>query len=311
MQPATLIYNPSSGSADKHTPERLQKQFAEVGFELRHQPTEREADLENALGGAEGLIVVAGGDGTVRGVITRLLESRTDPPDLCILPLGTANNIASSLELTKDVDALISGLARPRKCGFDVGRLEAPWGTELFLEGAGLGLYADMLAHYDPDEGKSVLRAIGTVTNVLFGYDPRSVSFQVDSGKLKGKLVALELMNTRAIGPRLRLAPDATPYDGLFDVVAVYEPEEVTLLDYARTLFKNDFNDLGNVQLWRTAALEIDWQGEPFHTDAEVRPPNAEDQLDEVKGEALPTSGTIKLSNLAHAVTLWLPEAAS
>ena len=41
-----------------------------------------------------------------------------------------------------------------------MGRLSLPWGETYFLEGAGCGLFAEALAKYQPDDGKSFLRGI-------------------------------------------------------------------------------------------------------------------------------------------------------
>ena len=307
MQAATLIYNADSGDADTLSPDELSEHFSEAGYNLAYEPTESESDLSAALRDPEGLVVVAGGDGTVRGVICQLLESDAQSkPSLTILPLGTANNIGKTLGLPKNTEDLIMRLAEPERCSFDVGRIEAPWGKDYFIEGAGLGLYADMLTHYDPEEGKSVLRALGTVKDILFDAKARDISFKVDGEALSGSIIALEILNTQAIGPRLRLVSDASPSDGLFDIATVYKPEGVSLANYALSLLNDSFDSLENVSVRRGKTVEITWQGEPFHVDAEVRP-SATDHLEEVKGEKLAHDGKIVLENLAGALELWLP----
>lgn len=304
MRPATLIYN-ASGDSDTLSPADLTQLFSKVGYDLSYEPTEDESDLSTALRQGEGLVVVAGGDGTVRGVICELMDSKCRTP-LTILPMGTANNIAKTLGLLKDVEVLIEGLSEPESCGFDVGQVEAPWGRDYFIEGAGLGLYADMLTHYDPEEGKSVFRALKTVQAIMFDSEAREVSYSLDGKPLSGTFIALEILNTKAIGPRLRLAPNASPTDGLFDVAEVRKPEDVTLADYGLSLLNNSFDTLENVTIQRGTTIEITWRGEPFHVDAEVRPQQAK-TLNKVKGETLPTEGSVTLSNLAGALELWLP----
>jgi diacylglycerol kinase family enzyme len=267
-------------------------------------PTQTEADLAPLLDKVTGIVVIAGGDGTVRAVAKHVVNK--PHIQLVLLPLGTANNIAKTLDLSRDPHAILKGLANAQGQPFDVGQVDAPWGREYFLEGAGLGLYADMLADYDPNEGKSVWRAATTVKDVLVDYTPRPQTVSLDGTSISGSFVALELLNTRAIGPRLKLSPDASPADGLLDVVRICQPENVTLFDYAWALLNDSPEQLDNLELLRGRKLVLNWNGEPFHIDAEVRP-HAARHMDNVKGETLPGSGEICVQVLPAALQFLVP----
>ncbi len=93
----------------------------------------------------EGLVVIAGGDGSVRAVVGRLVGRAIA---FIILPLGTANNIAHTLGIEGRVDELLAGLAEPRKQRFDVGRVRFRDRDISFLEGAGCGLLANAFAGF-------------------------------------------------------------------------------------------------------------------------------------------------------------------
>src|SRR5687768_8644724 len=64
------------------------------------------------------LIVAAGGDGTVAKAVS--LAANASIP-FAIVPLGTANNIATSLQISRDVPELISSWHRARRVPFDLG----------------------------------------------------------------------------------------------------------------------------------------------------------------------------------------------
>ena len=94
---AQLIYNAKAGGlSSSPKKENLLNALQEAGFDPVYKETNEEEDLDRVLADAEGLVVAAGGDGTVRAVALRLLGR--DVP-LAIPPMGTANNIAKSLDV--------------------------------------------------------------------------------------------------------------------------------------------------------------------------------------------------------------------
>ncbi len=135
-----------------------------AGFEAVYRPTESEADLDEALEGVQGLVVTAGGDGTVRAVAARLAEQEVY---LTPLPMGTANNIASVLGVKGPPLEIIAGLSDPREQVIDLGLVEGMNGAYDFIESFGCGLYADTLAAYHPEEGKSIARGLRSISETI------------------------------------------------------------------------------------------------------------------------------------------------
>jgi diacylglycerol kinase (ATP) len=83
------------------------------------------------------LVVAAGGDGTVATAAG--IAFRTSAP-LAILPLGTANNIASSLGIKGPASTLVASWETARRVPFDLGRAQAASKEWLVVEGVGGGL---------------------------------------------------------------------------------------------------------------------------------------------------------------------------
>lgn len=305
---ATLIYNGNSGSAESASADELQAALKDVGFSPVYEKTEQESDLDEVLKDIEGLVVTAGGDGTVRAVATRLVASgQNENVALAILPLGTANNIGNTLGLDGlSPKEIIQSLQDARKYTLDIGYLKAPWGENYFVEAFGCGLFADLLTDYDPEEGKSVLRALDTVGDVLADYDPQRWQLSLDGEALSDDYIAVEVLNMKATGPRLKLAPDADPTDGLFDVACVLEPDDVTFWDYFKELITDDFDELNNVSVLRGKKLELAWDGFPVHLDAELRPERVT-ELDDVERQTLDEEGTLVIEIIPQALELWLP----
>jgi diacylglycerol kinase (ATP) len=260
---ATLVYNPYAGGGGPD-PEQLQGLLAESGFRATYRATERAEQLDEILGESTGLIVVAGGDGTFREVAKRLVT--LDRP-VTLLPMGTANNVARTLGIEGQPRQLIAGLRTPQVAHLDLLRARGPWGEELAVEGAGIGVYADILASYRPDAGKSLLRAVGAAASTLDADRSVRCRIEVDGERFDGDYLLLEAMNTRAIGPRLSFAPEADPTDGLLDLVLVRRDNRDAALAYFGRLVMSGLAELPSVEGVRGRSVRVNWRGSGFHVD--------------------------------------------
>jgi diacylglycerol kinase family enzyme len=306
---ATLIYNPLARGAGAAGSEALLEALAQAGFEPRHLATESEADLDEALRNARGLIVVAGGDGTFRAVATRVLGLDVQ---LAIVPMGTANNIARTLGITGSPQEVISGLSNPRERLMDVGQMRTPWGDDCFLEGAGFGLFAETLAQYNPEEGKSIVRALRALTETLATRQPHHFHLTLDGRDISGPYLMVEALNTTAIGTRLKLAPHADPSDGLLEIVRVREELRPGLLRYAAALVREELDELPAVEVERGRRLVIAWDGFPIHVDAIIRPGPTEAAASPraTTAQADGDEAMVVVEVMPGALKLWLPQSA-
>jgi diacylglycerol kinase (ATP) len=226
----TLMHNPSAGDED-HGREALTAALAEAGHEVRYASTDD--DWESALDGTADLIVVAGGDGTIAEVFTALAGTGARAT---LLPLGSANNIARTVGIDEDADP--AGLARGWKRGerrrFDIGRLRSSDGTSRFVESVGGGLFTDLLlraeaAPVDPGGDAGNDHGLRLMGEVLAEAGPHRWTIGLDGVDLSGGYLGFEVMNTRQIGPQMRLAPGADPGDGLLDLVLIGEEQREAL----------------------------------------------------------------------------------
>lgn len=299
----TLIYNADAGGGGRLTPEEVQEALGEAGYDAVYEPTEREEDLDSVLRGIEGLVVVAGGDGTVRAVATRLIG---EDAAMAPLPMGTANNLCATLGIEGPPLEAIARLRQPRKCLFDIGHVKAPWGEDYFVEGAGLGFFADALHEYEPEKGKSILRGMSSVSEIFSrGFDHETI-VHIDGHYKRGKFLLVELLNAPAIGPRLKFAPDADPTDGLIQVVFISASEREGFLSYMTSMLSEDLEKLSSVEVMQDTAVEIMWTGFPFHIDGEVRPNG--DLKQWLTRPADESELKIRVEMIPSAVEFWTPE---
>lgn len=306
---ANLIFNDSAGlTLTKPTKEALMEALQLQGFSPVYHATEKEEDLDELLRDVEGMVVAAGGDGTLRAVITRLI-GRADAP-IVLLPMGTANNVASALNINDDPLTIINKLSKKRPYAFDVGKVTAPWGVDHFLEGAGFGFFADILATYDPAKGKSVLRSVKAFTDIFTSGQSYQTSLICDGEEVEGNFLLVEALNTTAVGPRLKFAPDATPGDGLLNIVCIHESDRTGFMDYLRSLIAEDLHNLETVTVCKAREVRLEWDGFAVHIDAELRPPGVQEEENgnfALSGTRQFDSGALKIEVLPGAVELWLP----
>lgn len=289
---ALLVYNPNAFGTAEHDAERFQEGLREAGYEPVYRATQSEDELDHVLEKARGLVVVVGGDGSLRAVVERVWKR--DVP-VALIPAGTANNVGRSLCLEGDPLEVVRGLAHPRKIRVDLGRMRTPARDYLFLEGGGMGLYAEALSRYQPEEGKSVLRGIKTLVDLLGEQPSRTVRLRLDGEEFEDDFLLMEAMNARAIGPRLTLSPEADMSDGLFELVRVRARDLEPYLAYLEALLNGDVPELRSVQVDRVKRFEFLWNGFPIHQDAEYEEARTDEPV------------WTEVEVLPGALELWLP----
>ena len=140
MKIVNLLHNPDAGNED-HSEEKLVSLLEANGFECRYSSMNKKnwKKIEEEVD----FIVAAGGDGTIRKItkelLGRKLSEKTWP--IGLLPLGTANNIAQTLEINESTEDIIQSWHHPRTKNFDVGRIRGLPDTTFFLESFGYGLF--------------------------------------------------------------------------------------------------------------------------------------------------------------------------
>ena len=294
---ATLIFNPQAGAAAETSPEEISADLRNAGFCPTSYCTTSKDDLKNLMLDPGDVIVVAGGDGSVRTVAG--LVAGTGIP-MMILPLGTANNIATALGLSGTRSEWMTGGCSPFETrSLDMGVVRSPWGNHFFLESAGVGLFADLLKAYDPTGGRSFPRALKAAAQVVPRFVARDLQVRIDGCELSGKYVLMEAMNTPCLGMRTPIAPEADPSDGLLDIALVEERQDIGLASYIRQLASGDPTALPNWNVHRGRQIAFLWDGSTVHADEEL--------FGSEEAEPNAMGALIEISVKPRAFEVWLP----
>jgi diacylglycerol kinase (ATP) len=235
-----LIYqNPDAGH-ERGLPQPLVHKLQRAGHQVEWRSI-KEHRLDDPTMGTFDLIVAAGGDGSV-GRTARQLVGTTVP--IAVLPLGTANNLASILDAGKH--DLADRIAEWAIVPFDAGTVE--WADERawFFEGFGIGAFAETAAmltaldkagESEDTRAEELARDIAALRDRSRVQTPLPSEVHLDGKVVRARLIMLEVLNIGLVGPKVELAPGVDPSDGALDVVLVDEAHRGMLVEYfeART----------------------------------------------------------------------------
>ena len=219
-----VLVNPSSGAkagiptntaAVDEVRAVMEPHFPGLGADLVVTESEDEAVAATRDAVAKGydVVVAAGGDGTAGAVACELLGKETA---LGILPLGSVMNVARMLGIPRDLEGAAAIVATGEVRAIDVGEAKG----QIFFEGGSVGLNAAVFREAqqaDSDSGR--YRALWAALWVLLRYRPPRMVLHLDDRVLTTRALAVSVANGPYAGLGFTVSPDATPDDGLLDVV--------------------------------------------------------------------------------------------
>lgn len=246
MKVSTLLHNPGAGE-EKYDREQLTAIIESLGFKCRYSSTKKKD--WNEIEEDTDFVIIAGGDGTVRKVIKKLLNKKILRKRLpiALLPLGTANNISKTLGIAGEPQELGKTWKEKNIKKFDVGFIEGFPETNFFLEGLGYGIFPLLMKKMKEQDEQAFLSlddeikySLQILHDSVLTYKAEHLQLEVDRIDYSGKYLMAEIMNIRSIGPNLQLAPQADPGDGELEVILVPESQREELATY----IKNKLNGI-------------------------------------------------------------------
>lgn len=202
-----------------------------------------------------GLIVAAGGDGTINEVVEGMVGS---PVPLAILPGGTANVLATEMKLGTDLAQAAHRVAECRPYRIPVGRLVCEDGRidRHFMLMAGVGLDAHIVYNVN-----AVLKArTGKLAYWLAGWSllgKRLAHFQVEAnGKQHDCSFAL-ITKVRNYGGDFEIARNVSLVDDDFEVVLLEGRNTLRYVKYFAGMAFNQLPGMRGATVLRTARVRV------------------------------------------------------
>jgi len=232
---AVLFHNPKSGKKG-YGKDNILAALKLADHSARYVSSKSEDFKAELAKVSADFVVAAGGDGTVAKVIANLGDRKLP---IGILPLGTANNIARSLDIGGEPQILVESWRMDRTRRLDIGRADWPSGHTPFVEAFGLGLLAQMILKADKkdkEEGAHNLRlGRDLLRKVIKDAKQLDLEILIDGKKLDGQWIGVEVLNVPYTGPGLALAPKADFGDGFLELVCFEKAKREELCEWLET----------------------------------------------------------------------------
>ena len=258
---AKLIFNPSAGAARTSPIE-----IVDVIHEMQTWKLVPEAYLvepgcnlpgvvQDALAQGFRMFVVCGGDGTISAVARTLAGTSAT---LGIIPIGTQNNTALSLNIPNDIPAAIAILRTGRRIKVDVGMATCGRTTTPFLEACSVGLASTLFPSAD-DIQHGNLAQIGNFLATLAGTPPAEIHLLLDNKReIHDRGHVLLVSNMPFIGLHYQLGSLASFGDGLLDVLFFADLNKLELLGYILQGVGEGYPEDARIQHFHVRKVEID-----------------------------------------------------
>lgn len=237
--PVKLIFNPGSGKGSDNNeppPQRL----LDIVQEMQHwnllpevfiiEPDcDLEGSIQDALKRGIELFVVCGGDGTISPT-ARILNGTKGV--LGIIPQGTQNNIALSLEIPTDIPDAIALLRTGTTMQVDMGQVTIGKTTQPFMEVCSVGLVSALFPSGD-DIQHGEIGQIGNFIDTLVSTPPADIHLKMSDGQeVQNTGYVVLVSNMPYLGLHYKLGPRASYKDGLLDVLYFADMNKLDLLGY-------------------------------------------------------------------------------
>jgi len=201
-----LIHNPTSGSRNRGRMRRFAVALAGIGLRVAVRQTRCAGDAEvlaaSLHAGGDGLLCIAGGDGTINEAINGLAAPM---PTVALLPLGTANVLAAELGLPSDPARLAAVVARGVTRSVHLPLANG----RRFTMMVGVGFDAHVVAAVDGRRKRALgkLAYVEAFARTLWRHRERRYVVEIDG--VRHEAGSVVVANGHFYGGRFTCAPDA------------------------------------------------------------------------------------------------------
>ncbi len=216
-------------------------------------------------------IVAVGGDGTVHEVANGLLARAGPPAGLGIVPLGSGNDLARSLDLPARIDAAVSVAIGSTGSEIDAARC----GERVFLNAASVGFDALIAARLDDrrtrtGSGGGSFGYWKSILAALPSYAAWRCEIELDGWAVVRHVLLVAVTNGRFYGGGFEICPTADPADGVLDVCIIGARPVWRAIRLLPALRRGRHTGLPGIEHYRARVVRIRGDRAPLQLDGEV-----------------------------------------
>lgn len=189
-------------------------------------------------------LIAVGGDGTIHEAINGIMKvPKNERENLIVglLPLGSGNDFARTLNLTSKISDLYHLISNDKIIDLDIGKifhkdLKGKEATSYFVNIAGVGLDAEVAKRVN--EGNKTygpnFAFFSATLKSFIKYKKKKLKVTSENYFYEGDVLLITFANAKYFGSGLGISPHAKVNDGKISITLV---GEVSLFDYLKNFF--------------------------------------------------------------------------
>ncbi len=273
---AVVIINPASGAG--RALERwnsIEKIVMEkkLSFDLRFTKAAGHAiELSReAVKNEAPMVIAVGGDGTISEIAAGFLDEKGNviqkkkTTALGIIAAGSGSDLIRTLGIPRDPEKAIDIIQQGNRKILDMGKISYPGenGKKVirpFINISEVGIGAKVIEHLEK-QGKSrgawFEYQLATFKGIIT-YKNHELEIILDNDKkISGKFLGVMVANGKYYGSGMKIAPNAEPDDGLFDVVTLGDISKLRLILNSQKVRDGSHASMDGVQMYRAKKVSI------------------------------------------------------
>ncbi len=216
-----LIYNPTTknGKIKRYLP-HIEKRFRQRYSVVDLVASKDAKDMENIAMNATkdyDVICVAGGDGSIHIVANGILKSG-NKAKLAILPFGTVNDVAKTLNIPTDIDGAIDVILKGYEIDYDMLKVNDEYITYSFAGGLFVTSSFKTNRAFKNVFGKLAYYASGFAE--IFKKKSIPLTITVEEERYHGKYLLALCLNSHSVGG-FKLKDMGSVSDGKMDIILI------------------------------------------------------------------------------------------
>ena len=257
------IINPISGTKNKGSLQQLVEQKTNAaGFEYTVHPSianNNYSFLYDIISEKKITdVVIAGGDGTVNGVVNSFRNLKVQ---FGILPCGSGNGLALTAGIPKNISSALQIIFNGKSDLTDAFLVNNHFACML----CGLGFDAQVAHDFAVNPNRGLVTYIKQSVKNFFSATTYPFTIKSGSEEFKTEAFFISVANSNQFGNNVTIAPKASITDGLLDIVIVTKQNKLSVLlqtvrqvgGYNELIEKEIANSNASIVYFQTEALQI------------------------------------------------------
>lgn len=231
------------------------------GVKVSEYPGHAVKLAEEAIKEGDNFIVAVGGDGTVNEISSVLCQKNNIK--FGILPFGTGNDIAGTLNIPRKIKESIDVLLNGSEHSMDMGIATELWGekrAKYFINVAGQGFDVDVLMNTDKHKKHSggMMTYILGIIDSIFNKKKLHVRVICDKIKADMDIIIAIIANGKRFGGGMMAAPLAETDDNLFDICVIENMNFIKFIFLLPLFLKGKHLKFKEVRYFKTDKIRIE-----------------------------------------------------